>query len=88
MYEAKDRFYMEQLVRNEEIKVLRHKLKWCYRREGVNHLQNCRHLSMQYLELMKEGWFKPFKTPLETALAAAAVSSGDSSASSAEGGHE
>ncbi len=55
---------MEQLVRSQEIVVLRDKLKWCYRREGVNHFQNCRHLAQQYMDLlgqMKDGVLVPFK---------------------------
>ncbi|KAJ1562017.1 hypothetical protein HK405_000756, partial [Cladochytrium tenue] len=51
--QAKQKFFYEQEVRTQEIIVLRDKLRWCYRREGVNHYQNCRHLSLQYLELLK-----------------------------------
>ncbi|TPX72902.1 hypothetical protein SpCBS45565_g00274 [Spizellomyces sp. 'palustris'] len=61
---SRDEFFREQMVRIQEVTVLRDKMRWCYRREGVNHLQNCRHLSQQYLDLMKEmrtGWIKPFK---------------------------
>lgn len=60
---SRDAFFTEQMVRNQELKVLRHKLRWCYRREGVNHLENCRFLATQYLEFIKEGMFKPWKTP-------------------------
>ncbi|KAI8894870.1 hypothetical protein BC833DRAFT_530096, partial [Globomyces pollinis-pini] len=63
---AKNEFMQEQLVRANEVAYVRDKLKWCYRREGVNHFQNCRELSMQYLDLMKEyrgGFFKGFKLP-------------------------
>ncbi|KAI9330093.1 NADH dehydrogenase 1 beta subcomplex subunit 10-B [Obelidium mucronatum] len=66
---ARSDFYKEQLVRTEEVNFLREKMKWCYRREGVNHLQNCRHLTMQYLELVraaKLGWVEPFKLPAQT----------------------
>ncbi|KAI8808267.1 hypothetical protein BJ742DRAFT_772263 [Cladochytrium replicatum] len=62
---AQDAFHREQLVRAEEIKVLRDKLKWCYYRETVNHAQNCRELRVQYLDLLatlKQGWV-PFKLP-------------------------
>jgi hypothetical protein len=38
-------------------------------REGVNHFQNCRELSQQYLNMMKEfkdqGWFKGYELPVE-----------------------
>ncbi|KAI8615218.1 hypothetical protein BC830DRAFT_1123692 [Chytriomyces sp. MP71] len=53
-----------QLVRTEEINFVREKMKWCYRREGVNHLQNCREITLQYLELARAAkleWIKPFK---------------------------
>ena len=49
-----------------EIHVLRDKLRWCYRREGVNHLQNCRYLADQYLEMLKLhkfSWMKPWVIP-------------------------
>jgi hypothetical protein len=65
--ESKDAFFREQLVRHKEIQHLREKMKWCYRREGVNHLQNCKELSTQYMDLMKEfkegGWFKGYTLP-------------------------
>ncbi|KAJ3215230.1 GrpE protein, mitochondrial [Dinochytrium kinnereticum] len=67
IYKAKDEYFKEQLVRTQEIIVLRDKMRWCYRREGVNHLQNCRHLSTQYMDLlaeMRDGWIKPFVLPL------------------------
>ncbi|KAJ3060395.1 hypothetical protein HDU98_003617 [Podochytrium sp. JEL0797] len=66
---ARSDFMKEQLVRTEEINHVREKMKWCYRREGVNHLQNCRHLSMQYLELVRAAkieWIQPFKLPAKT----------------------
>ncbi|KAJ3343433.1 hypothetical protein HDU83_005666 [Entophlyctis luteolus] len=67
---AKSAFYKEQLVRTEEINFLREKMKWCYRREGVNHLQNCRHLTMQYLEMVRAArveWFVPFGATAKSA---------------------
>ncbi|CAA6657233.1 unnamed protein product [Spirodela intermedia] len=39
--------------------IIREKLKWCYRVEGINHLQKCRHLVQQYLEATRGvGWGK------------------------------
>jgi NADH dehydrogenase (ubiquinone) 1 beta subcomplex subunit 10 len=61
--EDKERFMKEQLVRTQEITIIREKLKWCYRREGVNHLENCREIANQYLDLIsaiKSGWFKAY----------------------------
>ncbi|KAI9354118.1 hypothetical protein DFJ73DRAFT_827974 [Zopfochytrium polystomum] len=63
---AKNAYFKEQAVRVQEIVVLRDKLRWCYKREGVNHYQNCRYLTEQYMDLLKEvrgGWFKPFEVP-------------------------
>ncbi|KAI9101333.1 hypothetical protein DFS34DRAFT_578253, partial [Phlyctochytrium arcticum] len=61
---SRDAFFMEQTVRHKEIGVLRDKMRWCYRREGVNHLENCRHINQQYLDLMREmraGGIQPFR---------------------------
>ncbi|KAI8608441.1 hypothetical protein BC830DRAFT_1072027, partial [Chytriomyces sp. MP71] len=44
---ARSDFVKAQLVRTEEINFVREKMKWCYRREGVNHLQNCRDITLQ-----------------------------------------
>ncbi|KAJ3401558.1 hypothetical protein HDU80_005919 [Chytriomyces hyalinus] len=69
---ARSAYVKEQLVRTEEINYVREKMKWCYRREGVNHLQNCRHLTMQYMELARAAkleWIKPFKMPAASTAA-------------------
>ncbi|KAJ3149450.1 hypothetical protein HDU89_003814 [Geranomyces variabilis] len=61
---SRDEFFREQMVRIQEVHVVKDKMRWCYRREGVNHLENCRHLSQQYLDLMRESrgqLIKPFK---------------------------
>ncbi|KAG9448943.1 hypothetical protein H6P81_008908 [Aristolochia fimbriata] len=56
--------YREYLVREkwidiEKAKILRERLKWCYRIEGVNHLQKCKKLREQYLESTRGiGWGK------------------------------
>ncbi|KAJ3328254.1 hypothetical protein HDU76_010307 [Blyttiomyces sp. JEL0837] len=63
---AKDAYFLETSVVTAEIVTLRDKMRWCYRREGVNHLQNCRHLTQQYLDLIREAgvqWVKPFNVP-------------------------
>ncbi|KAJ3024655.1 UNVERIFIED_CONTAM: hypothetical protein HDU68_007914 [Siphonaria sp. JEL0065] len=73
-------YFKEQLVRTEEINFVREKMKWCYRREGVNHLQNCRHLTMQYLELIRASkleWIQPFKLPAQTVKLGAAGANDD-----------
>lgn len=63
---AKDRHVFEQLVRKEEIMVLRDKAIWCLRREGPNAKENCRPLLMQYLEAIRGGLMKPFPKPNPT----------------------
>ncbi|KAI8929319.1 hypothetical protein BC831DRAFT_443995 [Entophlyctis helioformis] len=71
---SRDEFIREQLIRGQEVQVLRDKLRWCYYREGVNHFQNCRELAVQYLEVLrlsKEGRFIPYKAPKPEAPAAA-----------------
>jgi hypothetical protein len=66
LYEIKDSFYNQQLTRNKEISVLRDKLRWCYRREGVNYLQNCRELTLEYLQVLRSGFLTHFKAPTST----------------------
>ncbi|RKO96768.1 hypothetical protein CXG81DRAFT_129, partial [Caulochytrium protostelioides] len=44
---AKAHWDREQRVRIAEFQVLKDKLSWCYRREGVNHFKNCRYLVEQ-----------------------------------------
>ncbi|XP_058104000.1 NADH dehydrogenase [ubiquinone] 1 beta subcomplex subunit 10-B-like [Magnolia sinica] len=61
--------YREYLVREkwidiEKAKILREKVKWCYRIEGVNHLQKCKHLVQQYLDATRGiGWGKDSRPP-------------------------
>jgi hypothetical protein len=39
-------------------------LRWCYRIEGINHLQKCCHLVNQYLESTRGiGWGKDGRHP-------------------------
>ena len=64
VHKARKTYFHEQSVRAEEIIVLRDKLKWCYRREGVNHFKNCRELAQQNMDIlgeMKNGYFKPLR---------------------------
>lgn len=63
---SKDKFFNEQLIRHEEINVLRDKLRWCYMREGVNHFSKCREFAEEYMEVlrgMKNGRFDPYHKP-------------------------
>ncbi|XP_021759326.1 NADH dehydrogenase [ubiquinone] 1 beta subcomplex subunit 10-B-like [Chenopodium quinoa] len=59
MLEMREHLVREKWIHIETAKILRDKLRWCYRIEGVNHLQKCRHLVNQYLEATRGvGWNK------------------------------
>ena len=42
--EARQQLARERLVAAAEIKLLHEELKWCYFKEGVNHLESCQEL--------------------------------------------
>ncbi|OMH80948.1 NADH-ubiquinone oxidoreductase 12 kDa subunit, mitochondrial [Zancudomyces culisetae] len=52
----------EQWIKLMETRILREKLEECYLREGVNHQENCRVLSLRYLDQFPKtrvtGWRK------------------------------
>lgn len=59
MLEMREYLVREKWIEIEKAKILREKVKWCYRVEGINHLQKCRHLVHQYLESTRGvGWGK------------------------------
>ncbi|EIE24286.1 hypothetical protein COCSUDRAFT_28734 [Coccomyxa subellipsoidea C-169] len=43
----------EKIVRVEKAKLLRDKVQKCYMREGVNSMQNCKDIVLDYLESIK-----------------------------------
>ena len=45
-----------------EFRLLRDQLIKCYKTEGVNHYQNCKHLAEKYLSLLKESKVKGWKS--------------------------
>lgn len=49
-HDAREQRVRERFVAIEEAKMLREKLQACYRREGVNHYQNCRELADAYMK--------------------------------------
>ncbi|PON43363.1 NADH dehydrogenase [ubiquinone] 1 beta subcomplex subunit 10-A [Parasponia andersonii] len=64
MLEMREHIVREKWIAIEKAKILREKLKWCYRIEGVNHLQKCRHLVQQYLDSTRGiGWGKDGRHP-------------------------
>lgn len=57
--EGVSRVELEKWIQIETAKIIRDRLRWCYRIEGVNHHQKCRHLVDQYLESTRGvGWGK------------------------------
>lgn len=64
MLEMREHIVREKWIDIEKAKIIREKLKWCYRIEGVNHMQKCRHLVNQYLESTRGiGWGKDGRHP-------------------------
>eukprot|EP00252_Welwitschia_mirabilis_P013592 TRINITY_DN298_c0_g1_i1.p2 TRINITY_DN298_c0_g1~~TRINITY_DN298_c0_g1_i1.p2 ORF type:complete len:103 (-),score=14.89 TRINITY_DN298_c0_g1_i1:127-435(-) len=52
-FEYREYLVREKFIQIETAKILREKVKWCYRKEGVNHLQKCRDVVNQYLEAIR-----------------------------------
>ncbi|MCJ1444155.1 MAG: hypothetical protein MMC23_004656 [Stictis urceolatum] len=51
---AQDSIIKEQWVKSMMARLVRDEMGKCYRREGVNHMQNCKQLRERYLELLKD----------------------------------
>ena len=47
----------EQFVAVEQIRIIRDKVKECYRVEGVNHYENCKELVTEYMTRIKKPRF-------------------------------
>ncbi|CAI0377889.1 unnamed protein product [Linum tenue] len=59
MLEMREHIVREKWIAIEKAKILRERLRWCYRVEGVNHHQKCRRLVDEYLESTRGiGWGK------------------------------
>lgn len=39
----------ERIIAEETVKIVREQVSQCYQREGVNHYQNCKHLTKQHV---------------------------------------
>jgi NADH dehydrogenase (ubiquinone) 1 beta subcomplex subunit 10 len=64
MLEMREHIVREKWIDIEKAKILRERLRWCYRIEGINHLQKCRHLVQQYLDSTRGiGWGKDQRPP-------------------------
>ncbi|KAH7328653.1 hypothetical protein B0I35DRAFT_403985 [Stachybotrys elegans] len=58
---AEDAIIREQWVGAMMTRLVGDELSKCYRREGVNHLENCGHLRERYLELLASNKIKGTK---------------------------
>ncbi|KAG8092666.1 hypothetical protein GUJ93_ZPchr0012g19797 [Zizania palustris] len=64
MLEYREHLVREKWIQIETAKIIRDRLRWCYRIEGVNHHHKCRHLVDQYLESTRGvGWGKDARPP-------------------------
>lgn len=52
-FDARDQRVRERMIAVEHTKILREKVAACYRREGVNHYQNCKEIVDQYIERIR-----------------------------------
>ncbi|EMD34117.1 hypothetical protein CERSUDRAFT_98039 [Gelatoporia subvermispora B] len=51
----------ESWIRAMEAKIVRENLSKCYKIEGVNHIQKCKHLANRYTEMLRENKVKGYK---------------------------
>ncbi|CAM8926998.1 unnamed protein product [Rhodiola kirilowii] len=66
MLEMREHIVREKWIEIEKSKIIRERLRWCYRVEGINHLQKCRHLVQQYLDSTRGiGWGKDGRHPAQ-----------------------
>jgi hypothetical protein len=52
-YQTQDKWIKEYWVHVEYMKMLKDEVRECYRREGVNHYENCRDLVQEYYKRTK-----------------------------------
>ncbi|CAL4915752.1 unnamed protein product [Urochloa decumbens] len=64
MLEYREHLVREKWIQIETAKIIRERLRWCYRIEGINHHKKCRHLVEEYLEATRGvGWGKDARPP-------------------------
>jgi len=56
MQQAKEDLLREGWVKAMMLRLVRDQLNACYKDNGVNHVENCQHLSDLYLKWMREGY--------------------------------
>ncbi|CAG8603118.1 9298_t:CDS:2 [Paraglomus brasilianum] len=59
--EARERQLRKQWIKAMEARLIGNALSKCYKTEGVNHFQNCKHLVDLYLQAVKEAKFKGWR---------------------------
>lgn len=50
----RDDFIRESWIRTMEARIVRDNLQKCHRVEGVNHLENCKHLAERYAQMLRD----------------------------------
>lgn len=60
---SREQFMREHLIAKERVKLLRQQVIACYRKEGVNHYVNCKHLTTKYLDIIQDKTFGRLKPP-------------------------
>ncbi|KAF7795969.1 hypothetical protein EIP86_007138 [Pleurotus ostreatoroseus] len=58
---ARDEHIRESWVRAMEARIVQDNLQKCYRIEGVNHFENCKHLADRYTEMLRENRIQGFR---------------------------
>ena len=49
---SREQIGRETIIAHETVKIVRQQVADCYQKEGVNHYQNCKHLTKQYYDLI------------------------------------
>ncbi|CAO3668807.1 hypothetical protein G6F70_001286 [Rhizopus microsporus] len=61
VYAARNQKIRDDWVKAMEARIIKEKLDECYRTEGVNHYQSCRHLADMYFEALKTNKVEGFR---------------------------
>lgn len=66
---SREQVMREQFIAKERVKLLRQQVIACYRKEGVNHYVNCKHLTTKYLDIIQDRTYGMLKPPRAGATA-------------------
>ncbi|KAJ3553942.1 hypothetical protein NM688_g3353 [Phlebia brevispora] len=58
---SQDEHIRESWVRAMEARIVQQNLQKCYRIEGVNHLEKCKHLADRYTEMLRENRIQGYR---------------------------